>query len=490
MPGHCLFFLTNYYAMLHFFLGIDASKGYADFVLVNEEKEVVVPCFQLDDTWEGHGQLYNVLARLVQTHPDAQILTAAESTGGYENNWLGALGRFRATLPIKVARVNPALVLNHAKAEGCRSSSDATSAHYVATFQIAHPNKVYYDQDDSLATLRAQWTFIEQLKKQRTALLNQLESVLYRAQPILVPALNAGTPQWVLKLLKAYPTAERLSRARSRSVARIPYVTLKRAEQLIEEAKRSVASASDKATERLVSELARQVLHLGGLIKAQEDALAQELELPEDVELLKSYGGVGHYTSVGLVLEFGAVDRFESSREFAAFFGVHPIYKQSGDGVWAVHMSKQGSPRVRAMLFMITLRAVQDHPVIAPLYRRLVEEEGKKKMVAIGACMHKTLRILYGILKHRRPFDPEIDRANRERTRRTKPTSRPDVKRRHQAFDPKAPISRRAQKRRRPQKDSQDAVRIEYGMNLPKPPTPEQHRQTAKSSTKQPELST
>lgn len=475
--------------MPRFFLGTDASKGYADFLIVDEEKEAVEPGFQLDDTWEGHRRLYGVLSRLVAAHPDAEILAAAEATGGYENNWLHALRQFQATLPIKVARLNPALVRRHAEAEGCRSSSDATSAYFVATFQIAHPKKVYYDQDDSLATLRAQWTFIEQVKKQHTALLNQLESVLYRAQPALVPALTGGTPQWILKLLMAYPTAERLSRARAASVAKIPYVTLERAKRLIEEARHNVASASDKATEHLVTELARQVLHLDVLIKRQEKILTEELELPEEVELLKSFGRIGDYSAVGLLLEIGAVERFDSTTEIAAFFGVHPIYKQSGDGVWGMHMSKQGSARMRALLFMIVFGAIQDHPIIAPLYRRLVEEEGKKKMVAIGACMHKTLRILYGMLKHRRPFNPGVDQAYRERSHRKEPASRPDVKRRHQGYDPNAPISRRAQKRRRPQKDSQDAVCIEYGMNTTTTATHQKPDLPHKSSPKQAEIS-
>lgn len=472
-----------------FFLGIDASKGYADFLIVDQDEETVEPPFQLDDTFEGHRRLYEVLSRVVETHPDAEVLAAVESTGGYENNWLHALRRFESTLPIKAARVNPARVRRHAEAEGCRSSSDTTSARYVATFQIAHPKKVYYDEDDSLATLKAQWTFVDQLKKQHTALLNQLESVLYRAQPALVPALTAGTPQWVLKLLKAYPTAERLSRARVSTVAKIPYVTIERAKTLIENARYSVASASGKATEQLVSELARQVLHLDGSIKRQEQILSDELELPEEVELLKSFGPIGDYSAVGLLLEIGAIERFASAKKIASFCGIHPIYKQSGDAVGGMHMSKQGSARIRALLFMITLGAIQGHPIIAPLYKRLVEEEGKRKMVAIGACMHKTLRILYGMLKHRQPFDPEIDRAYRERSHRKKFASGPDHKRRHQVYDPHAPISRRAKKRRRPQKDSQDAVRIEYGMSSPTAANTEQQTRAVKGSRKQPELS-
>jgi hypothetical protein len=39
-----------------------------------------------------------------------------------------------------------------------------------------------------------------------------------------------------------------------------------------------------------------------------------------------------------------------------------------------------------------------------------------EKMAAIGLCMHKTLRIIYGMLKHNMAFDPEIDRKNREKS--------------------------------------------------------------------------
>lgn len=475
--------------MTAYYIGIDVSKGYADFVIVDACKQVVEQAFQLDDTFEGHHRLYQVLTRFAEARPDAELFAAVESTGGYENNWLGALRRFQASLPIQAARLNPARVLGHANAGGCRTTTDATSAYYIATYLVAHPKKVPYQHDDSLATLRAQWSFIEQLKKQRTALLNQLESVLYRVQPELVASLTGTTPVWLLKLLKRYPTAQRLARAHAKTVAKIPYITFERAEGLIRRARRSVGSATDAATEQLVRELARQVLHLDGLIKKQQEALTEALELPEEVELLKSFGHIGDYSAVGLLLEIQTVERFASAKKIAAFFGVHPVFKHSGDGIGQMRMSKQGSSRMRALLYWITLGAIQDHPIIAPLYRRLVEEESKDKMVAVGACMHKTLRILYGILKHRRAFDPEVDRRNRERSsvQQTLPGSdqRHRHKRRYQDYDSAAPISDRAKKRRRAQKPSQDAVGTEYGMSASATASPNEPRERAKSSAKE-----
>lgn len=79
--------------MKSFYLGGDASKGYADFVILDHRKRVVEPAFQLDDTFEDHSQLYSVLEALLSKHEDAELKAAFESTGGYENNWLASLGR-------------------------------------------------------------------------------------------------------------------------------------------------------------------------------------------------------------------------------------------------------------------------------------------------------------------------------------------------------------------------------------------------------------
>jgi transposase len=470
--------------MQAFYVGIDASKGYADFVVRDKKRQTIEPAFQLDDTFDGHATLFHILKALCSKHPKARIFAAVESTGGYENNWLRALRRFQGTLPLQVARLNPAHVHENAKAAGRRLTTDAISAENVADFLIAHPDQVDYEHEDDLAGLRRQWTFIEQLTKQRTALVNQLEKDVYSAHPELIAHLGSGMPAWVLKVLKRYPTATRLARARPRTVSQIPYVTRKRAEELVAAAKRSVASADDVATETVVRETARQVLHLSKLIQAQKETLGCQLELPEEIEILKSYDGVGEYAAIGVLLEIQSVERFASAKKIASFFGVHPTYKKSGDGIGAMRMSKQGSSRMRALLYMITLSAIQRNPVIAPLYERLVDD-GMARMAAIGVCMHKTLRIFYGMLKNRQPFDPEVDRTNRERARPERPGAHTERARRYQHFDASAPVSRRAQKRRRQQKRSQSVVHAACGMSASTAVSQNQREDDSKSLLKE-----
>ncbi|MCF8049789.1 MAG: hypothetical protein K9L59_01025, partial [Desulfobacterales bacterium] len=60
-------------------------------------------------------------------------------------------------------------------------------------------------------------------------------------------------------------------------------------------------------------------------------------------------------------------------------------------------------------------------------------------MDAIGVCMHKILRVVYGMLKNRTPFDPQIDKTNRQRAAGKTADPKADKSRRYQDFDPAAP---------------------------------------------------
>ncbi|NVM57010.1 MAG: IS110 family transposase, partial [Desulfobacterales bacterium] len=68
--------------MQNFYLGADVSKGYSDFILLDAAKRPVEYSFQLDDTFDGHHELYHILSTFCDNHPQAHICAAVESTGG------------------------------------------------------------------------------------------------------------------------------------------------------------------------------------------------------------------------------------------------------------------------------------------------------------------------------------------------------------------------------------------------------------------------
>ena len=451
-----------------FYLGIDVSKGYADFMIINSKKQTVVQAFQLDDTFEGHQTLYNALGVFMAKHDEATLFAGMESTGGYENNWYHSLIQFQGSLNIQTARLNPLGVMHNSKAQLKKNTTDKISAQNIAEYLVAHPEKVNYQQEDGLAGLRKQWGFIRLLTKQCTQLLNQLNSLLYLTYPELLGYCQDGVPNWVLKLLIKYPSAANLKKAHAKTVAKIPYISMEKAQELIAKAKQSVASATDLTNQQLVVATVQQVLHLKKTIAGQTDLMLQECSLPA-IELLKTFPGISDASAIGLLIEIQTVKRFANAKKLASFFGVHPVYKTSGDGTGGYKMSKQGRSEPRRILYMVALSAIRCNPLIREIYEKY-KRQGKHSRAAMGICMHKVLRILYGMLKHNQPFNPHVDLANRLRSVPMQNDSAIDkTSRRLQDYDQAAPVSRRQRKKRLERERSHNVNDTKSGITAPAP---------------------
>src|SRR5438552_12027484 len=166
--------------MMNAYLGIDVSKGYGDFTLLDQNKKELEKVFQLDDTRTGHDTLEALLQKHIKDGQISMVYCAVESTGGFENNWYAALIRMGSAMPVKVARLNPNGVKHNAAAGLNRNITDALSSRYIAEYLMAHADKVVYEQQsDYYASFRSLHKQIMRLKKQNTQLINGLKTELY-----------------------------------------------------------------------------------------------------------------------------------------------------------------------------------------------------------------------------------------------------------------------------------------------------------------------
>ena len=134
------------------------------------------------------------------------------------------------------------------------------------------------------------------------------------------------------------------------------------------------------------------------LDKEIDDFINQDPDLKEKDEFLQEVQGVGKKTSAKLIAdvpELGHCDR----KQIAALIGTAPYSHDSGYKKGQRSISG-GRPDVRRILYMATLAATRHNPVIRAFYQRLLTA-GKKKKVAIVACMRKLLTILNAILRDR-----------------------------------------------------------------------------------------
>lgn len=142
------------------------------------------------------------------------------------------------------------------------------------------------------------------------------------------------------------------------------------------------------------------------LHEAIETHFSEHNSLQEQRQLLISIPGIAEKTAAHLLAELGDLSRFTNARQLAAYCGLTPREKQSGTSVRKRPcLSKVGSSRLRKALFMPAICATRYNPVLRQFFDNLLQR-GKSKMAAVGAVMRKLLHIVYGVLKHRKPFDP------------------------------------------------------------------------------------
>ena len=180
----------------------------------------------------------------------------------------------------------------------------------------------------------------------------------------------------------------------------------------------------------------------------------------DQVKLLTSIKCIGPESAVVAMLEIEDIKRFAGAKKMGAYFGVHPTFKQSGDGTWGSHMSKKGRSQIRAMLYMAALSGIRYNSILKQVYARH-RAKGMKHYQAMGVVMHKLLRIIYGVLKNQMPFDEAIDQKNQERaaekqkqteeTKKENQINKKQKKYRYQTVSLEAPISGRAAKKRKKQ---------------------------------------
>ena len=142
------------------------------------------------------------------------------------------------------------------------------------------------------------------------------------------------------------------------------------------------------------------------LQKQIRDHINKNGDLKRDAKLLQSIPGVGELTAWGILAELPDVSQFDSAQSVAAYAGLAPREFRSGSSVRKqTRLSKQGNTRLRRAMYFPAVTALTWNPLVKAHYERL-RENGKGKMVALAACMRKMLMIVYGVLKHQKPFDP------------------------------------------------------------------------------------
>lgn len=166
--------------------------------------------------------------------------------------------------------------------------------------------------------------------------------------------------------------------------------------------------------EAIQKQLTAHLHWLNQQIAELDDDLRQALEASPVYrvkdDLLRSVPGIGDVTARTLLAQLPELGTL-THKQIGALVGVVPYTRQSGQRRGEAHIWG-GRANVRSVLYMATLTATRCNPVIKAFYQRLLAG-GKKKKVALTACMHKLLRILNALLrKEQKWVAPQIAAAS------------------------------------------------------------------------------
>ncbi len=154
--------------------------------------------------------------------------------------------------------------------------------------------------------------------------------------------------------------------------------------------------------------------HIAQIQKHMDRLLAKLLahvqahpKLCQQSALLQSVPGIGAKTAAALLGELpeDVLAHYAHARQLAAHSGLTPRHQQSGAHCAPTPLCRIGSSRLRAILYMPALVGAKHCQAFAHFRAKLIAR-GKTPKQAICALMRKLIHVVFGILKHQKPFNP------------------------------------------------------------------------------------
>lgn len=121
--------------------------------------------------------------------------------------------------------------------------------------------------------------------------------------------------------------------------------------------------------------------------------IERRAKLDERVQVLTKIRGVGRYTAMLVISELGDVHRFPTAQHACSWAGLTPTVRASDRTARYGHISRQGSPALRAALVEAAQMAVTGSGPLRASFERIAKRRGRK--IAKVAVARQILALCY-----------------------------------------------------------------------------------------------
>jgi transposase len=347
-------------------------------------------------------RFWGKMCQFKRQHQLQDIVIGFESTGPYAE----PLYHYLKKKPVKLVQINPMHSKRVKELSGnSPNKTDRKDPRVIADIICLGHALTLVVPEGAAAQLRRLTHGRERALKARTAMLNQLQDLIFVIFPEFLSIMKNMSTKTAAYLLNHHPSPESIVELGVDDLTQVikkvsrGKLGRQRAEKLFEAAKNSVGISEGKDS------IVLEIEHLNAMIENQdqfitsvEDQMESHLEqIPYSVSLL-SIKGFGVVTVAGLIGEVGDFKKFDTHSEMMKLAGFDLFEVSSGQHQGQRHISKRGRALMRKLLFFAAINSVKTHGIMHARYHQMLDN-GKPKIKALVAISRKLLRLVFALAR-------------------------------------------------------------------------------------------
>lgn len=139
--------------------------------------------------------------------------------------------------------------------------------------------------------------------------------------------------------------------------------------------------------------------------KAIEKLIKADGELKRIFSLVTSVSGIGAVTAVQVIIATNEFKDINNPKKFACYSGVAPFTDDSGKVIKKARVSHMANKKVKTLLHLSAIVAIQYNQDLKRFYERKVIQEKKNKMSVINAVRNKLILRIFACVNQNRPYE-------------------------------------------------------------------------------------
>ena len=375
-----------------------------------------IKVFKFGNTKEGFEKFWHMVVAAKNRFKCTEVIVGYESTGPYAE----PLVQYLMDKPVSIVQVNPM----HTKRlkevhDNSPGKTDDKDPRVIADIiRLGRSLSVVVPEGDA-AYLRRLNNARERHIGERTALLNQMQQLVFLIFPEFKTVIQQLMGKTVRFILKNYTTPEKIGaldknvfgeEMRKRSMGKLG---IKDAELLINAAQQTVGIKEGVAG--IVLDLQHIIAQLDVV-----DSFKTEIEAEMAVTLgrlpcsarLLSIKGLGVVSVAGLIGEVGDFSKFRTQSEIMKLAGLDLYEISSGKRKGEKRISKRGRSLIRKILYFAAIQTIRKNGIMHEYYESLIGR-GMLKLRALVAVMRKLLGVIHAIVRDDRDYVGEYHAPKR-----------------------------------------------------------------------------